>query len=117
MNLSELNSINSGYSAFSTYDEIKKRLQKVITKYMIKFELSAIFLIFSITIQFIHKPGSYLYRLSCTKLGQWAIGYVTSDHNILHTIPQSLVQALIDGQKQNLYLYPNVITFFLKKIS
>ena len=48
-----------------------------------------------------------MYRLSCTKLGQWAIGYVTTDHKILQTIPQSLVQALIDGQKQNLYLYPN----------
>jgi hypothetical protein len=49
-----------------------------------------------------------LYRLSCTKLGQWAIGYVTNDNKILQTIPQSLIQALIDGQKQNLYLYPNV---------
>lgn len=49
------------------------------------------------------------FRLSCTKLGQWAIGYVTQDHKILQTIPQSLVQALIDGQKQNFYLYPNVI--------
>jgi hypothetical protein len=48
-----------------------------------------------------------LYRLSCTKLGQWAIGYVTADHKILQTIPQSLVQALIDGQKQGLYLYPD----------
>lgn len=72
------------YSAFSTYDEIHRRLQK-----------------------FIKKPGTYLYRLSCTKLGQWAIGYVTFDHKILQTIPQSLVQALIDGHKQNLYLYPN----------
>lgn len=49
-----------------------------------------------------------MYRLSCTKLGQWAIGYVTNDNKILQTIPQSLIQALIDGQKQNLYLYPNV---------
>ncbi len=45
--------------------------------------------------------------MSCTKLGQWAIGYVTSDHKILQTIPQSLVQALIDGQKQTLYIYPD----------
>ena len=31
---------------------------------------------------------SYVFRLSCTRLGQWAIGYVTSDGNILQTIPQ-----------------------------
>ena len=72
------------YSAFSTYDEVHKRLQKHI-----------------------NKPGSYLFRLSCTKLGQWAIGYVTSDNKILQTIPQSLIQALIDGQKQSLYIYPD----------
>jgi E3 ubiquitin-protein ligase CBL len=72
------------YCAFSTYDEVHKRLQKHI-----------------------NKPGSYLFRLSCTKLGQWAIGYVTTDHKILQTIPQSLIQALIDGQKQSLYLYPD----------
>ena len=72
------------YCAFSTYDEVHRRLQKHI-----------------------NKPGSYLFRLSCTKLGQWAIGYVTTDRKILQTIPQSLVQALIDGQKQNLYLYPD----------
>ncbi len=48
-----------------------------------------------------------MFRLSCTKLGQWAIGYVTIDNKILQTIPQSLVQALIDGQKQGLYIYPD----------
>lgn len=32
---------------------------------------------------------------------------MTSDHKILQTIPQSLVQALIDGEKQGLYLYPD----------
>lgn len=72
------------YCAFSTYDEVHRRLQKHV-----------------------NKPGSYLFRLSCTKLGQWAIGYVTSDRKILQTIPQSLVQALIDGQKQNLYSFPD----------
>lgn len=40
-------------------------------------------------------------------MGQWAIGYVTHDHKILQTIPQSLIQALIDGQKQGLYVYPD----------
>ena len=32
---------------------------------------------------------------------------MTVDHKILQTIPQSLVQALIDGQKQGLYIYPD----------
>lgn len=38
-------------------------------------------------------------RLSCTRLGQWAIGYVTAEREILQTIPQnkSLCQALLDG--------------------
>ena len=39
-------------------------------------------------------------------MGQWAIGYVTTDHKILQTIPQSLIQALIDGKHQ-LYVYPD----------
>ena len=47
---------------------------------------------------------SYIFRLSCTRLGQWAIGYVTIDGQILQTIPQnkSLCQALIDGYKEGL---------------
>ncbi|KAG8141585.1 hypothetical protein E2320_007186 [Naja naja] len=72
--------------AFLTYDEVKARLQK-----------------------FIHKPGSYIFRLSCTRLGQWAIGYVTADGNILQTIPHNkpLFQALIDGFREGFYLYPD----------
>merc|ERR1719193_1172302 len=75
-----------GYVAFLTYDEVKARLQRHITK-----------------------PGSYVFRLSCTRLGQWAIGYVTSDGNILQTIPQnkSLCQALLDGYREGFYLYPD----------
>lgn len=40
-------------------------------------------------------------RLSCTRLGQWAIGYVTAEGEILQTIPQnkSLCQALLDGHR------------------
>jgi len=47
---------------------------------------------------------SYVFRLSCTRLGQWAIGYVTGDGQILQTIPQnkSLGQALLDGQREGL---------------
>ena len=72
-----------GYVAFLTYDEVKARLHRHI-----------------------NKPGSYVFRLSCTRLGQWAIGYVTSDGNILQTIPQnkSLCQALLDGYREGLYV-------------
>ena len=47
---------------------------------------------------------SYIFRLSCTRLGQWAIGYVTQLNEILQTIPQnkSLAQALLDGHKDGL---------------
>ncbi|KAG7322362.1 hypothetical protein KOW79_013708 [Hemibagrus wyckioides] len=75
-----------GYMAFLTYDEVKARLQK-----------------------YINKPGSYIFRLSCTRLGQWAIGYVTGDGNILQTIPHNkpLFQALIDGCREGFYLFPD----------
>ncbi|XP_065082152.1 E3 ubiquitin-protein ligase CBL [Ochlerotatus camptorhynchus] len=77
---------HSGYVAFLTYDEVKARLQKYITK-----------------------AGSYVFRLSCTRLGQWAIGYVTVEGDILQTIPQnkSLCQALLDGHREGFYLYPD----------
>lgn len=70
-----------GYVAFLTYDEVKARLQRYISK-----------------------AGSYVFRLSCTRLGQWAIGYVTGDGEILQTIPQnkSLIQALLDGYREGL---------------
>ncbi|KAJ3663501.1 hypothetical protein Zmor_007757 [Zophobas morio] len=75
-----------GYVAFLTYDEVKLRLQR-----------------------YINKAGSYVFRLSCTRLGQWAIGYVTADGEILQTIPQnkSLIQALLDGHREGFYLYPD----------
>lgn len=74
------------YVAFLTYDEVKARLQ-----------------------QYVDKPGSYVFRLSCTRLGQWAIGYVTTEGQILQTIPQnkSLGQALLDGQREGFYKYPD----------
>ncbi|XP_049541311.1 E3 ubiquitin-protein ligase CBL isoform X2 [Anopheles darlingi] len=75
-----------GYVAFLTYDEVKARLQK-----------------------YINKAGSYVFRLSCTRLGQWAIGYVTHEGEILQTIPQnkSLCQALLDGHREGFYLFPD----------
>lgn len=75
-----------GYMAFLTYDEVQVRLQACRDK-----------------------PGSYIFRPSCTRLGHWAIGYVSSDGSILQTIPlnKPLFQALLDGQKEGFYLYPN----------
>ncbi|KAL0993749.1 hypothetical protein UPYG_G00113120 [Umbra pygmaea] len=56
-----------------------------------------------------HEAEIYIFRLSCTRLGQWAIGYVTSDGNILQTIPHNkpLFQALIDGCREGFYLFPD----------
>jgi E3 ubiquitin-protein ligase CBL len=73
------------YSSFITYEEVKRKLQR-----------------------FTKKPGSYVFRLSCTRLGQWAIGYVAKDHKIYQTIPQnkSLIQSLVDGYKDGFYVYP-----------
>ncbi|CAF3034606.1 unnamed protein product [Rotaria sp. Silwood2] len=75
-----------GFMAFMTYDEVKA----ILTNY-------------------IDKPGSYVFRLSCTRLGQWAIGYVTTQNTILQTIPQTkpLIQSLIDGEREGYYKYPN----------
>ncbi|XP_047294507.1 E3 ubiquitin-protein ligase CBL-C isoform X4 [Homo sapiens] len=70
-----------GYMAFLTYDEVQERLQACRDK-----------------------PGSYIFRPSCTRLGQWAIGYVSSDGSILQTIPANkpLSQVLLEGQKDGL---------------
>uniref|UniRef100_A0A2K6UZH0 E3 ubiquitin-protein ligase CBL n=1 Tax=Saimiri boliviensis boliviensis TaxID=39432 RepID=A0A2K6UZH0_SAIBB len=75
-----------GYMAFLTYDEVQERLQA-----------------------YTDKPGSYIFRPSCTRLGQWAIGYVSSDGSILQTIPANkpLSQVLLKGQKDGFYLYPD----------
>ncbi|VDN97774.1 unnamed protein product [Rodentolepis nana] len=80
--------MHAGYMAFMTYDEVKAVLRKLRGH---------------------PGPGSYVYRLSCTKLGQWAIGYITEDLGILQTIIQnkSLAQALLDGERDGFYLYPN----------
>lgn len=45
---------------------------------------------------------SYIFRLSCTHMGQWAIGHVTIEGDIIQTIPQNtpLYQALIQGFKE-----------------
>uniref|UniRef100_A0A8C4WG09 E3 ubiquitin-protein ligase CBL n=1 Tax=Gopherus evgoodei TaxID=1825980 RepID=A0A8C4WG09_9SAUR len=85
-NWTHLAVMHPGYVAFLTYNEVRARLQT-----------------------YSNKPGSYVFRLSCTRLGQWAIGYVSQDGSILQTIPQDrpLFQALIEGHKEGFYLYPD----------
>ncbi|XP_068180189.1 E3 ubiquitin-protein ligase CBL-C [Antennarius striatus] len=75
-----------GYMAFLTYDQVVARLGNHL-----------------------HKPGSYIFRLSSTRMGQWAIGHVTTEGNIIQTIPQNapLYQSLIKGFKEGCYLYPD----------
>ncbi|EHB18942.1 Signal transduction protein CBL-C [Heterocephalus glaber] len=75
-----------GYMAFLTYDEVQVRLQACRDK-----------------------PGSYIFRPSCTRLGQWAIGYVSTDGSILQTIPPNrpLLQVLLEGQKDGSFCYPD----------
>ncbi|KAL1240923.1 E3 ubiquitin-protein ligase CBL [Trichinella spiralis] len=53
------------YVAFLTYDEVKRRLQK-----------------------FIKKPGSYVFRLSCTRLGQSELGFATYSRGHVKVTPE-----------------------------
>ncbi|KAH8868558.1 E3 ubiquitin-protein ligase CBL [Schistosoma japonicum] len=80
--------LHPGYMAFMTYDQVKAVLKRYCSY---------------------PGPGTYIFRLSCTKLGQWAIGYITRELKILQTIIQnkSLTQALVDGEREGFYLYPN----------
>ncbi|XP_034089810.1 E3 ubiquitin-protein ligase CBL-C isoform X1 [Gymnodraco acuticeps] len=85
-NWNQLAVTHPGYMAFLTYDQVIARLE-----------------------HYLHRPGSYIFRLSCTRMGQWAIGHVTSEGGIIQTIPQNtpLYQALIQGFKEGCYLYPD----------
>ncbi|KAG7216912.1 hypothetical protein INR49_001566 [Caranx melampygus] len=85
-NWNQLAVTHPGYMAFLTYDQVVARLE-----------------------HYLHRPGSYIFRLSCTRMGQWAIGHVTSEGDIIQTIPQNtpLYQALIQGFKEGCYLYPD----------
>ncbi|XP_076593368.1 E3 ubiquitin-protein ligase CBL-C isoform X1 [Chaetodon auriga] len=85
-NWNQLAVTHPGYMAFLTYDQVVARLE-----------------------HYLHRPGSYIFRLSCTRMGQWAIGHVTTEGSIVQTIPQntSLYQALIQGFKEGCYLYPD----------
>ncbi|XP_022053714.1 E3 ubiquitin-protein ligase CBL-C isoform X1 [Acanthochromis polyacanthus] len=85
-NWNQLAVTHPGYMAFLTYDQVVARLE-----------------------HYLHRPGSYIFRLSCTRMGQWAIGHVTIEGSIVQTIPQNtpLYQALIQGFKEGCYLYPD----------
>jgi len=81
-----------GYAAFSTYEQINTRLKELI-----------------------HKPGSFLFRLSCSKLGRWAIGYVTAQKKVRQVISDSIIEHLIHGCKvsnYSCYLFPNGLEAF-----
>ena len=76
---------HKAFKAYMTYDEASHRLSS--QKY---------------------KPKSYIYRMSTTRSGQWAIAYKT-ENKVLQTIPQSqnLADALIQGLGDDLYLHPD----------
>ncbi|XP_030605241.1 E3 ubiquitin-protein ligase CBL-C isoform X2 [Archocentrus centrarchus] len=86
MNWNQLAVTHPGYMAFLTYDQVVARLE-----------------------HYLHKPGSYIFRLSCTKMGEWAIGHVAFDGTIIQTIPEDipLYQALIQGFNHGCYLHPD----------
>ncbi|KAJ8388851.1 hypothetical protein AAFF_G00126070 [Aldrovandia affinis] len=85
-NWNQLAVTHPGYMAFLTYDQVKTRLGN-----------------------YAHRPGSYIFRLSCTHMGQWAIGHVAGNGTIVQTIPQNtpLYQALLQGFREGCYLYPD----------
>ncbi|XP_056237522.1 E3 ubiquitin-protein ligase CBL-C isoform X3 [Seriola aureovittata] len=85
-NWNQLAVTHPGYMAFLTYDQVVARLE-----------------------HYLHRPGSYIFRLSCTRMGQWAIGHVTTEGDIVQTIPHNtpLYQALIQGFEEGCYLYPD----------
>ncbi|XP_018587763.1 E3 ubiquitin-protein ligase CBL-C isoform X2 [Scleropages formosus] len=85
-NWNQLAVTHPGYMAFLTYDQVRARLGN-----------------------YSRQPGSYIFRLSCTHMGQWAIGHVTWDGSIVQTIPQNvpLCQALVKGFREGIYLYPD----------
>ncbi|XP_061803037.1 E3 ubiquitin-protein ligase CBL-C isoform X2 [Nerophis lumbriciformis] len=85
-NWNQLAVSHPGYMAFLTYEQAVARLQHSL-----------------------HRPGSYIFRLSCTHMGQWAVGHVTSEGTIVQSIPEDmpLIQALLRGLNDGCYLYPD----------
>uniref|UniRef100_A0A1I8HMT2 E3 ubiquitin-protein ligase CBL n=1 Tax=Macrostomum lignano TaxID=282301 RepID=A0A1I8HMT2_9PLAT len=69
-----------------TYEEVKKCLEELCDK-----------------------PASFVFRRSCTKLGFWSIGFVSNSRKVNQTVirdGKSIVEALVEGAEQRLYLYP-----------
>ncbi|KAJ8289815.1 hypothetical protein GJAV_G00005640 [Gymnothorax javanicus] len=85
-NWNQLAVTHPGYMAFLTYDQVKTRLEN-----------------------YLNRPGSYIFRLSCTHMGLWAIGHVAENGTIVQTIPNNapLYQALNKGFREGSYLYPD----------
>eukprot|EP00038_Savillea_parva_P024397 m.43908 g.43908 ORF g.43908 m.43908 type:complete len:770 (-) comp6462_c0_seq1:95-2404(-) len=80
-----LTKVHPGYMAWMTYEKVQRSLEPLT-----------------------HKPGSYCYRISVTRPGQWAIGFVNHFGNILQALTsKSLYQSLIDGAADGTYRFPN----------
>jgi len=71
------------YVAFTTHHQASKRLKELL-----------------------NKPGSFLFRSSCTKLGQWTIIYVTQANRITHILSESIVDTLVQGHGEGSFLFP-----------
>jgi hypothetical protein len=57
--------------------------------------------------ELLNKPGSFLFRPSCTKLGQWTVMYVTHDNRICHILSESIADTLVQGLEEDSLLFPN----------
>ncbi|CAB4060356.1 CBL [Lepeophtheirus salmonis] len=107
--LTQVHTIGSGLEAMA----LKSTIDLTCNDYISNFEFDVFTRLF--------QPWSSLLRnwqilavthpgyVAFLTLGQWAIGYVTAEGNILQTIPQnkSLCQALLDGSREGFYLYPD----------
>jgi E3 ubiquitin-protein ligase CBL len=71
--------MHPAYAVFMTYEEIMEKLKQ-------------------------KKPGSYLFRMSATNMGNWAVGYISSDGKAYQTIPKnkSMIEALVEGVRGKL---------------
>ncbi|KAI6215408.1 E3 ubiquitin-protein ligase CBL [Aphelenchoides besseyi] len=77
-------STHPAYAVFMTYEEVMERLR---TK----------------------RPGSFMFRMSATNMGNWAIGYIANDGKTYQTIPKnkSIIEALVEGIRAKYYVYPD----------
>nr|CDS31425.2 E3 ubiquitin protein ligase CBL B [Hymenolepis microstoma] len=61
------------------------------------------------TLQSCKTPGSYIFRISSSKLGFWSIAYISPSNQILQAMcyDWSVVFSVNYGHQQGLYLYPS----------